>query len=692
MSAASGASWNFAPTGGGIIHGYNNASMEHFKQDPIGKLVRETVQNSLDAHQDGLEQVIVDIRECDIDTADIGSESLELHIQQSLKWVRSRGQEEGVKAYQKSLAILNKPTIPCLAIIDHNTTGLQERKWDSLIYEEGVPEKDGPGAHGGSFGIGKNAPYNVSSLRTVIYSTRYTGAKTGRVEKMTGRTQLVSHPSPNNGELLQHIGFYGRENGSPLCLTEIPSPFRLDETGTALWVTGFQPEQPNWQKAAILAAVDNFFYAIHHRKLVVNVYARVAAEPVQVCCDTIDSILEEFRSPKHKTTHYYRAIRNGPVATTEAVGSIGPLSVFINSEKNAPSRVAYVNRRGMLITDSRERRRSNPFYPGGGQGAWPDYGAVVTAMDDATDKYIRRMENPAHDIIAVDRLPESEQETAREHLRQVGGQIRDIIERAIREQDRAAASNITELSRLFPDIDPSLPENLELNSRTVEQRIPPHKVTTVDDASDLTEEDLIPDESGDFVIAPDFPDLPDGPGPGPGPGPRPTPDVPASPRDNKPANSTIDEVVIMRTGRGELSVAFSVNPEAGAKTSFSIEPGGEESLREGRIQIASVKQVTPSNAQVEFSNGVITVTKPKAHKGLIILALDIGENSAYTGYKFSERQSPEETTATQHRVGEIRKLLATNATQTEIAKALGISRQRVSQLIKKYNLRGRKGR
>lgn len=148
----------------------------------------------------------------------------------------------------------------------------------------------------------------------------------------------------------------------------------------------------------------------------------------------------------------------------------------------------------------------------------------------------------------------------------------------------------------------------------------------------------------------------------------------------------------MRTGRGELSVAFSVNPEAGAKTSFSIEPGGEESLREGRIQIASVKQVTPSNAQVEFSNGVITVTKPKAHKGLIILALDIGENSAYTGYKFSERQSPEETTATQHRVGEIRKLLATNATQTEIAKALGISRQRVSQLIKKYNLRGRKGR
>ena len=116
-----------------------------------------------------------------------------------------------------------------------------------------------------------------------------------------------------------------------------------------------------------------------------NISPRRAAQTVTISYDTID-ILFEQRKGSPRTAHYYRAIRKEPIGSTKPSGFIGPLDVHINNERGAPRRVAYVNRRGMLITDTRERRRSNPFYPGSGQGGWPDYAAVVTAREDDTDQ------------------------------------------------------------------------------------------------------------------------------------------------------------------------------------------------------------------------------------------------------------------------------------------------------------------
>ena len=120
---------------------------------------------------------------------------------------------------------------------------------------------------------------------------------------------------------------------------------------------------------------------------------------------------------------------------------------------------------GMLITDTQERRRSNPFYPG--QRARRLAGLRRRGYRqrwDATDQQMRRMENPAHDLITTERLPDEEQEAAREHLNNASTQIRDIIEQAIREQDEADISNLTELAEMFPDLDPTLPGNRELNT------------------------------------------------------------------------------------------------------------------------------------------------------------------------------------------------------------------------------------
>ena len=228
MTALSNASWRFAPTGDGVLYGYNNAGTEHFKQDPIGKLVRETVQNSLDAHQDGLPPVIVDIYECGIEAEHVGATSLKPHLDQALARTVATGQVDGQKDYRKALGLTGQATIPCLAIVDRNTTGLHGRKWDSLIYEEGTPEKDGPGSPGGSFGIGKNAPYNVSALHTVIYCTRYTNGRQGRGRKDDwARSAGQSLESAQRRDVGSTLGFTPQKATNPLSVQIFPYHFAL---------------------------------------------------------------------------------------------------------------------------------------------------------------------------------------------------------------------------------------------------------------------------------------------------------------------------------------------------------------------------------------------------------------------------------------------------------------------------------
>ena len=680
--------WYFAPSAGGILYGYNNAGTEHFKQDPIGKLVRETVQNSLDAHEDGLPPVIVDISECDIASELIGVTTLKRHLEKSLEQTKATGQADGQRDYRRALTLLRQATIPCLSIVDRNTTGLQGRKWDSLIYEEGIPEKDGIGSPGGSFGIGKNAPYNVAAIHTVIYSTRYTKGRQGRTERMTARSQLVSHQSPHNELMLQHIGFYAGEGNQPIAGPDIPDPFRLSEAGTGLWIVGFDPENAQWHHAAIRTTLDSFFYAIHNRNLTVNIRTK-RENTVTICHDTIDGLLEQQKGSS-RTVHYYKAIRKEPSGATKPAGYIGPLEVHINNEKGAPRRVAYVNRIGMLITDTRERRRSNPFYPGSGQGGWPDFAVVITAREDATDRQIRKMENPAHDVITVERLPSSDREAAREHLNDVSAQIRDAIERSIRDRDEADISNLTELAEIFPDLDPTVPGNRELQTHTVTPKPQPHQITTLGEESDQEEEsDGHQDEGNENGNT-----NREGTGQGSGSS---QPNKGAQDNENGSSQtndrlkrSAIQGMVIMRTGTNELSIALSPSTQAGRKISFSIEPSGEIHWLEHRLPIKAIKRVEPKEAKVEHSNGIITVTVTKRQNVPIIITLEAEQDETYTGYSFSERQAPENTLSTEERIAKIQILRNEGLNQTKIGEQLGISRQRVSQLAAKHLPKGNK--
>lgn len=352
------AGWQFPPRNGGIDF-VQDPSSAHFSDDPVPKLVREIIQNSLDARESGIsDPIVVKFADTEVERELIGAAQLYKHLTACLERAKSEKMSTGLrKVYEDARKALRKKRIQCLRITDSGTTGLSDSKWDALVIREGDVQKSGTGAPGGSYGIGKNAVFNVSDAQTVFYSTRYVNGRQGRVEKMQGKATLMSHEDPATGKNLQHIGFYRASNGGPFITTDIPDFFRLEEPGTGVFVMGFNPRSSNWVEEVTSAVIENFFYAIHHKQLVVEVSA--GSENVRVTHETIDQLFEAKSSRKPNAYHYYRAIRDENPVSTQEIDKVGVLNIHVVLAESAPRRTAYVNRNGMLITESKEQS-SNP--------------------------------------------------------------------------------------------------------------------------------------------------------------------------------------------------------------------------------------------------------------------------------------------------------------------------------------------
>ncbi len=517
------ARWHFAPTGGGAEYG-NSAGLYYFVNDAITNTVREVLQNSMDHPSQGIDCVELTCRLMEISPDEIGIPQLKRHIESSLHEVKRDNDKEAIKRYEQMLQAVSKPTIPCLAMIDSGTTGLQGDNWRNLIFREGTPTNSETQTKGGSYGFGKNAPFNLSDCNTVLYSTRYvSAAKKGRVEHLAGRSLLVSHNDPHQPEIkLQQTGFWAVHSpklNQPLEGPNIPQSLRLKESGTGIFIIGFNTgNYPRWDDETAKAAVTHFFYAIHTKKLVVIIDKGDGTAPRIINRDTLPIELENLPS-NDPTHHYWQAIADNNPEITEPsgrLGQMGQLQLWINTGKGAPRRTAHINRRGMFITDSRQRG-DNPFYPRDGT-KWPEWCAVTMAQDEMAETFIRQMEPPAHDAIHVKQLRETnQQQTADLEVRHQREQITKIIRDRIDQTLLEAGSNISELARMFPDL-PDLSQGVHsIKWREVQHMERSNEDTEQIEESEENETDEDPSGEPDIEVTPD---------PEPNPDPKPYPPPP----------------------------------------------------------------------------------------------------------------------------------------------------------------------
>ena len=458
------AGWHFPPTNGGRVDGFNDPGIAHFSGTPYSSLARETIQNSLDAKDRPDRPVHVSFEMIYLSPDEIGRVELSTAIAACREEVESNdpAQPELVRAQE----VLTRETVPFLRVSDRNTTGLRGEHWRTLVKMQGASFKADLEGAGGSFGIGKYAPFAVSALRTVFYWTSF--QKGGEdLERFQGKCVLMSHQS--DGEEVQGTGFYGIRDGCLDMTTSIPDRFRITNQearplpGTSLAIAGFMEAQ-DWRRRVASSVIENFFYAIDRGQLEVLIEPEDIDDVLYQMDDTtlgdwFSALLgegpdsEEERAEGGNALSQARAFweisDNDEQAIEKQDQDFGHCRLWIRVGDGLPSRVGFVRQTGMLVTT---QQRNLIRFPG-----FRDFAALCVFEDPAGNELLRRMENPRHDQFEPDRLPEDMRQRGRRALKRITDWIRSEIRKQAGPPEGGKSTVLSELATYLPDIQPDEP-------------------------------------------------------------------------------------------------------------------------------------------------------------------------------------------------------------------------------------------
>lgn len=383
-----GISWNFPSNSGGKVDGLNDAGIELFRDSRISSLAREIIQNSLDAFDSEENGPIeVEFKLHMLNTSIFPSKDLFEQVLQECH--KDWAAKPEVKAFfSKALSVINSPCIKILKVSDYKTIGLKGSasgehdflsNWYSLIKAVGVCNKDSEGA-GGSFGIGKYAPYACSDLRTVFYGTK---DKEGN-RAFQGKSILVSHL--HNDDMTQGTGFFGIANKNlPIVsdlVCDLPEFYKRDNIGTDIFIAGFNGDD-QWKEKLIIAVLENFFVAIHRKKLVVKI------DDVIIDNSTMPGLINLYIKDNTLTAGYYKAVsqNDGSVkyCYNENFMGLGKIELYLLNGKELSKRVAMVRATGMKIEDRGNFRNAAKF------------SGVFLASGEKINDFLRKCEGPRHD-------------------------------------------------------------------------------------------------------------------------------------------------------------------------------------------------------------------------------------------------------------------------------------------------------
>ena len=452
--------WEFPPTNGGREDGYNDPGIAIFNGAPLSSLARETIQNSLDAPGSPNEPVHVSFELIDLLPRELGGDELLPAIAACSR--EERDSTATKKALNTAKETLQQNRVTCLRVSDRNTTGLQGDKWRTLVKMQGASHKPGTEGAGGSHGIGKYAPFAVSTLRTVFYWTCYqeNGSKK---ECFQGKSVLMSHQSERGKT--QGTGFYGiKEQCRELTNPKIPDRFRVlredgktPVQGTSLSITGFHKTE-DWRRRIASSVIENFFYAVGRGKLTVLVEPdphQTELELLEINENTLrrwfDYLEEnpigtddsgEVDGNALKDTRAFWEISHGtPTAETQDK-DLGHCQLWIRVAEDLPSKVALVRRTGMLVTDHQTRLLQFHSYQ--------KFAALCVFEDPKGNELLRNMENPQHNQFEPERLPENEKERGRRALKRITKWIRAEIRKAAGPPEGGNSKLLNELAEYLP--------------------------------------------------------------------------------------------------------------------------------------------------------------------------------------------------------------------------------------------------
>ena len=402
--------WNFGKESGSD-DGPNDALAENFNSRPTMSLVREAIQNSLDAAIDNsCVRVVFSFGEFPL--SDVPN-FLEIkdHIRGCLELYNDN---DNAKEYFPPMLdyIRNLgDTINYIKVSDYNTIGMNyidevhtKEPFYAFVRSKGVTVKRSRGS-GGSFGFGKAAYFGMSKLKTVLISTRTT-PKEGSKAFFEGVASLCTHLS--NGEKKTAVGFYDNNNGMPVSdESNIPYKFvrPINDPGTDFWIMGYDRGEKQQISFDMLEAVlRNFWYAIYSEKLIVvvdddEINASNLLEKMEIMFpsehDKSTSLRENY-NPRPYLETVMKADRHNPKyqCITKKLNSLKEVKLYAYLNKEGSNKILLTRKPKMLV----QLKNASPI------GVY----AVFTCDNEDGNELLKSMENPAHTLWMAGRKKETQ--------------------------------------------------------------------------------------------------------------------------------------------------------------------------------------------------------------------------------------------------------------------------------------------
>jgi len=404
--------WYFPYSGNLNKRGLSDPGVETFRGELLESLSREIIQNSLDAKLPEKEIVNIEFDYFSVETNEFpDKDSFVVYLNKSYKEGKRLKDKKTSNFFENAIKLFNNSSIDFVRISDYNTTGLTGSKekhssnWNNLVKSTGISDKGS--SDGGSFGIGKNAPFACSDLYTVFYSTL---DKHG-IEAFQGVANLISVYKDDESDYTQGIGQLSEsEDLRPIHKQfKIQQGFNRTSSGTDIYIPAIKFDKNDFKDGIIKGVLNNFLYAIFKETLVVKV------NDILINKSNMQEILLMYKSQLNietvelyeiltsKSTRWYSDFDNGEVLLGIALSAGGS------------RKVSAIRKPWMKITSLSGFSRGIEFI-----------GAFIV-VGEKLNKLFRKMENPQHDKWEVDRLEKGLKKLGVNTLRDMRKYINDKV-------------------------------------------------------------------------------------------------------------------------------------------------------------------------------------------------------------------------------------------------------------------------
>ena len=417
------------------------------KKEGYANPIRELMQNSLDASRDAGNS------ECEINIyiETISKQKIpriteyEKVLEKAIQIARDQGSfnansQQRVKSIKSALEEKN----PKIMMFSDNGIGMNQEQLEAIL-TGGVSIK-GDEESGGSFGVGHLSSYSLSSLRYVLYATKYKN-KDGSIKSLfTGSPILAGYRDERSAQ---------RGNRGRIVLTKpedemdpkfvYPEEFpdfvkpRMEsiDTGTIVTVLGLSE---NWGQEAEYAIVSNFFYAIAYDALSVNIHQdggqRVISDKE---VEQLIACKKDNQRAKGENILSGKAVYQAWQAVKENQKTIelsnsDKVHVCIKSDKNANSVIVLI-RNGMVVA----RHDSMLSKDIDGLRKDPDFQPFTVVIDvdkhDAPKLFqlVKDAEGPYHNRLQTKILSSTDEKCLKELLKELSEGIKKHLNRIDRE-------------------------------------------------------------------------------------------------------------------------------------------------------------------------------------------------------------------------------------------------------------------